>query len=251
MRRVRVSALENNLPPVLAEVKVVPAGNRFYDDVPEVRPRPLYQALPGGVKVQYSFDLGGDQELPPEARAPWTQGLRQVSWEAADPNEDFLVFDLSYRREDESRWKQFAEDVEGKNYTFNARGMPDGKYRILVSASDRRFNPNDEKTAQRESEPFIVDNTAPGFRDVEHERENGAIRISWRLDDELSDLVRIEISVNGEDWADRQPADGIFDSSSEEFDVEFEAAPGEEHSIILRGTDLAGNLGTTRVLIRP
>ena len=251
VRRVRVSSLENNLAPLVVEVSVVPSGNRFYEDFPELRPRPLYQALPGGVKVQYSYELGGEQELPSEARAPWTHGLRQVSWEAVDPNEDFLIFDLSYRREDEERWKQFAESVEGQTYTFNAKGMPDGKYRILVSASDRRFNPNDERTTSRESEEFIVDNTAPGFRDVKHKHQDGEINISGTLSDDLSDLVRFEISVNGEDWMDRRPADGIFDSSREQFELKLEAAKDEEHSIILRGTDLAGNLGTTRVLIRP
>ncbi len=251
VRRVRVSSLENNLPPLVSDVRVVPSGNRYYEDTPELRPRPLFQALPGGVKVQYSYDLGGEQELPAEARAPWTHGLRQVSWNAVDPNEDFLIFDLSYRREDEKRWKQFAESVEGQNYTFNAKGMPDGKYRILVSASDRRFNPNDERTTSRESESFIVDNTAPGFRDVKHQHRDGEISISGTLSDELSDLVRFEVSLNGEDWIDREPTDGIFDSSREQFELKLEAVAGEEHSIILRGTDLAGNLGTTRVLIRP
>jgi len=251
VRRVRVSSLENNLPPVLMDVKVVPAGNRYYEDVPEVRPRPVYQALPGGVKVQYSFDLGGDEELPDQVRAPWTHGLRQISWEAADPNDDVLVFDLSYRREDEARWKLFAENVEDRHFTFNSKGMPDGEYRILVTASDRRFNPDDERTTARETESFVVDNTAPGFRDLQHRRTNGEIRISGTLDDELSDVVRFEVSVNGDEWHDRQPADGIFDSMHERFEVEVEAEDGEEHSIILRGTDLAGNLGTARVLIRP
>lgn len=251
VRRVRVSSLENNLPPVIADVSVVPSGNRYYEDLPELRPRSVYQALPGGVKVQYSFDLGGEEELPPEARAPWTHGLRQVSWDAVDPNDDFLVFDLSYRREDEIRWKLFAEDVENKNFTFNTKGMPDGEYRLLVTASDRRDNPSGERSAQRESEPFVVDNTAPDFRDVEHRRRNGEIRISGTMDDALSDLVRFEVSVDGEEWRDRRPADGIFDSTRERFDVTVEIAPEGEHSIILRGTDLAGNLGTTRVLIRP
>ena len=34
VRRVRVSSLENNLPPLLADVRVVPSGTRFYVDVP-------------------------------------------------------------------------------------------------------------------------------------------------------------------------------------------------------------------------
>jgi hypothetical protein len=57
--------------------------------------------------------------------------------------------------------------------------------------------------------------------------------------------------VNGEDWVDERPADGIFDSLQEKIDFKVAAPPGEEHSVILRGTDLAGNLGSARVLIQP
>jgi hypothetical protein len=191
VRRIRVSSLEENLPPIVTNVRVVPAGNRFYDEVPELRPRPLYQALPGGVKVQYSFDHGGDEEFPPEQRAPWTQGLRQVWWEAVDPNNDFLVFDLSFRREDETRWKEFATDIEGKNYTFNADGVPDGVYRIRVTASDRRFNPDHERKAVKDTEVFLVDNTAPDFRDVEHERDGDEVHITGTLGDVRRRSLRV------------------------------------------------------------
>jgi hypothetical protein len=251
VRRVRASSLENNLAPLISDVEVVPAGNRFYDEIPEVRPRPLYQSLPGGVKVQYQFDLGGEEEFPAEARAPWTQGVRQIRWDAIDPNSDPLLFDLSFRREDETTWKRFAEEVDGKNWTFNSRGVPDGEYRVQVRATDGSTNPDAERTAERASEMFVVDNTAPAFRDVEHRRDGDDVRVTGILEDQWSDVVRIESSVNGGEWEDHRPADGIFDSRRERVDLTVPAPAGDEHSILLRGTDLAGNLGTTRVLIRP
>ncbi len=251
VHRVRISSLENNLPPVITSVEVVPSGNRFYDESPDIRPRPLYQVLPGGVKVQYSYDNGGDDEFPTARRAPWTQGIRQVQWEAEDPNEDELIYDLSFRREDETRWKDFAEEVPGRNWSFNSRGVPDGRYRIRVTASDRPANPKGELSASRVSEPFIVDNSSPRFRDLKHQRSGPEIRISGRVEDEWSDIVRLEYSVNGSDWQDQTPRDGIFDSRTEDLEMIVEVEPGEEHSILLRGTDLAGNLSTARVLIKP
>ncbi len=251
VRRVRASSLENNLAPILSSVDVIPAGNRFYDEIPEIRPRPLYQALPGGVKVQYQFDLGGEEDFPPETRAPWTQGMRQIRWEALDPNGDPLRYELFFRREDERDWKRFAEDVEGTNWTFNSRGVPDGEYRVRVIASDGETNPEDERSVDRQSEVFIVDNSSPTFADVEPRREGDRVRVTGVLLDEWSDVVRLESSVNGEDWEDHRPADGIFDSGHERLDVSVSAPAGRESSILLRGTDLAGNLGTTRVLIRP
>ncbi|HMB69119.1 MAG TPA: hypothetical protein VKU85_07395, partial [bacterium] len=251
VRRVRVASLENNVPPIIAGVEVMPSGNRFYDDVPELRPRSLYQALPGGVKVQYQFDQGGDPEFPPEHRAPWTQGLRQVQWEALDPNGDLLLYDIAYRREDEKRWKVFAEDVDGKLYTFNGNGVPDGEYRLRVTASDRRSNPGRPAEASAVSEVFVVDNTAPDFKDVKHERRGDEIRITGEMTDALSDVIRLETSVNGDDWMDRNPADGIFDSPRERIDLNVTAPAGEEHSVLLRGTDQAGNLGAVRILLRP
>jgi hypothetical protein len=226
-------------------------GTRFYDEVPEIRPRPVYQSLPGGTNVQYQFDQRAIEEYPPEHRSPWTQGLRQVRWEAADPNGDFLVSELAYRREDETRWKTFAEEVEGTTYTFNSKGVPDGMYRLRVIASDRRFNPENERTTYRDSEPFYVDNTAPAFEKVTHERHGGEIRVTATLFDDLSDVVRLEISLDGGEWEERAPSDGIFDSRRERIEFSVPAAAAEEHSVLLRGTDLAGNLGTTRILIRP
>jgi hypothetical protein len=142
----------------------------------------------------------------------------------------------------------FAEEVEGKNFSFDSKGVPDGSYAIRVTASDRRFNPGDERTASRESESFLVDNTPPRFDEVKSRRDGGKIVVSGRLQDALADVVRIEWSLDGGDWQEAPPSDGIFDSRTEEFSISIEAASGEEHSIVLRGMDLPGNLGSSRVL---
>lgn len=250
VRRVRVSSLENNVAPVVDKLEVIPSGTRFYDEEPDARPRPLYQELPGGVSVQYAFD-SAPGKFPPEQRAPWTQGLRQIRWQAVDPNGDELVYDLAFRREDETEWKTFGEEVEGTSWTFNSNGVPDGPYSVRVTASDRRANPYDERTTARESELFLVDNSHPAFREIEWTREGAKVRITGVLADELSDVVRLETSVDGGDWQDHPPADGIFDAASERVDVTVEVEGTKEHSILLRGTDLAGNITATRVLVRP
>jgi hypothetical protein len=97
----------------------------------------------------------------------------------------------------------------------------------------------------------VVDNTAPDFQDVKHRRRGDELQITGQVRDESSDIVRLEHSVNGGDWKDDMPTDGIFDSRTENLDVTVEAPDGAEHSILLRGTDLAGNLRTTRVLVHP
>jgi hypothetical protein len=250
VRRVRVSSLENNVAPLVTSVDVVPSGTRFYDEEPEARPRPLYQSLPGGVSVQYAYD-NAPGKFPPEQRAPWTQGLRQIRWQAVDPNGDELVFDLQYRREDETEWKSFGEDVDGTNWTFNSNGVPDGPYYVRVTASDRRANPYDEHTASRDSEMFLIDNTRPAFREIEWTRDGDKIRILGKLTDELTDIVRLETSVDGGDWTDHPPADGIFDAATEGVDVTVEVEGAKEHAILLRGMDLAGNITATRVLVKP
>ncbi|MFN8179800.1 MAG: hypothetical protein U0167_17855 [bacterium] len=250
VRRVRVSSLQDNVPPVIANLEVIPSGTRFYDEEPDARPRPLYQSLPGGVSVQYQLE-SGPSKFPPEQRAPWTQGLRQIRWEAGDPNGDTLLYELSFRRTDETEWKQFAKDVDATTWTFNSNGVPDGEYVVRVTATDKRANPYDPKTAERVSEPFLVDNTGPVFRNVVSKRDGGKVEITATLEDETSDVVRMEYSVDGGDWFDQPPVDGIFDSRSEGLDVKVDADAKKEHCVFLRGTDLAGNLGTTRVLVKP
>ena len=120
-----------------------------------------------------------------------------------------------------------------------------------MTASDRRDNPGNERTDTRESEVFIVDNTAPHFAEAKQQRKGKKVVVAGRLEDASSDVVRIESSVNGGEWVNVNPDDGIFDSKTEAFKIELDIDPDQENAIVLRGTDLPGNLGTARVLVRP
>ena len=128
----------------------------------------------------------------------------------------------------------------------NGPGRKGGPNRSDAIRAELAANP---KATSRESEVFLIDNTHPFFEDVQWKRDGKAVHVTGTLADATSDVVRLEASVDGGDWSDHPPADGIFDARSECIEVRVEVEGEKEHSILLRGMDLAGNLSATRVLV--
>ncbi|MHC4606655.1 MAG: hypothetical protein ACYTAF_06930, partial [Planctomycetota bacterium] len=90
-------------------------------------------------------------------------GKKNVTWQAADPDGDGLVFRLSYRPVGGETWVPLhGKPVKGKAYAWNTWEVPDGKYVVRIVASDEQANPADEAlTGERTTDPILVDNTRP------------------------------------------------------------------------------------------
>jgi hypothetical protein len=247
LRAVEVAFLRENLPPVIIGVRVsesadaFAAGGGFVGD-------PVTQTLSGGLEVTYS--------LRPDAPAPrdlpiLTRGLRTAEWEAHDPNDDALSYDVWVRGEDEEAWKVLAEDLERSAHTWDTQSMPDGRYRVRVRADDGPENPADQAGSdERESAPFIVDNTPPTLTDVEISREGEGIVVGGRAGDVLSPIVRVEVAIDYGEWRSAFAEDGMFDSLEEAFDLTISGEGEGERAVTIRAIDRAGNVGTARRVVR-
>ncbi len=77
--------------------------------------------------------------VPTEARRQkklWKKGYRTLQWEAEDPNEDELRYELSFRPEGaEGGWLTVEEDLEDDFYSFDATALPDGLYRFRLACA--------------------------------------------------------------------------------------------------------------------
>jgi hypothetical protein len=244
---------EQNLPPRIDDITVAPQGQGFREGEMLPRSESVTQTLPGGQKVEYSL---------PQPAAPrplrdlpmWVRGLRSVQWRASDPNGDPLRYRVDARRADDGAWFKIAENLDATSLTWDTSGLPDGRYRIRVSASDAAGNPlGEDRSDQATSEPFPVDNTPPLVTALAARGEPGAVAFEGRAEDSFSPLTRIEVALDDDDWRTVSPDGGLADDRAHSFHGRLPGVAAGEHSLGVRVVDLAGNASTraSRVTVPP
>lgn len=199
------------------------------------------------VKVDYvpqksNPSSGGPKTTP---AAPDPIAAAKLSWKAEDANGDSLLYSIKYRLfgDDDAPWVTIAEDLNQPLYNWDINTVPDGRYVVQITGTDKLDNTVDQvKSDSRNSEPFVVDNTAPTFSDVKVEQVGKAIRIHAKISDNLSEITDIRYTVNSSDtWEFILPEDLIYDSTSESVVVIIpDLAPGA-HAVTLRASDALGN----------
>jgi hypothetical protein len=248
---VTLAYLERNLPPTVTSLQILPSGESFYEGIPDAAPGPVTQVFPNGIRIQYS--ISGLQTPPvPEEQLGWVRSIRTARWEASDPNQDGLVFELSYRGEGEEAWKVLEEDWKDPVYSWESVRMPDGRYRLRVAAVDTPDNP--EESSLRDelvSDPFEIDNTPPEIRDLRARRVEGGIEITGHATDRVSPLKKGRYSVDAGEWYPFLPEDGLFDSREESIRIRASWDEEGEHTVLVQVVDAAGNPGVAVATVKP
>ncbi len=239
---VSIAWREPNLPPRIDEISVAPQGRGFREGEMSTRSEAVTQTLEGGQKIEYSATMSSNKpirELP-----MWARGLRSLSWRASDPNGDALKFRVEIRREDGGDWIEIGKDLEASLFTWNTNTLPDGRYRLRVTASDAGANAlGEERSGSLVGEPFAIDNTPPSIEEL---TGTGA-RIRGRAVDAAGPVSRIEVAVDDGEWRSVTPEGGFGDSRSEAFACTLPGLAPGEHLVSVRAMDLAGN-STTRAI---
>lgn len=238
---VEASWREQNLPPRIEDVVVSAQGQNVREGELVPRSEPITQTLPGGQKVEYSLT---QQPAPRQLRElpVWARGLRSAQWRGIDPNGDKLTYRLEVREEGQSNGILLAEDLETPTWTFDTHTLPDGRYRLKVSASDRTSNAQgEEREGSGASAPFTIDNTPPAVTQLELTALKDGIRVHGAAEDALSALSRIEAAYDGEDWRAVTPEGGFTDSHHVEFSTLLVNLKPGAHSVGVRAVDDAGN----------
>jgi sugar lactone lactonase YvrE len=248
LREVAVTYLQRNLPPEIRKVEVHPPGVAF-QKVPASASAGAPEARPSG-SAGAEVEGGARRRAKPQSRRGFEAGFRSVTWQAADANDDDLVFDVHYRAVDETTWKPMRSAIDEDFVSWDGAAMPDGTYVVRVIASDAPSNaPGLALTAERVSEQFDVDTTPPRVEDLRVQAGSASLRLSFTVTDTFSIVRDVACSVDAGDWVVLFPADGLADAPSERFDAVLPALPPGEHSIVVRATDSAGNTGAGRVLV--
>jgi hypothetical protein len=252
--------LQQNLSPEVTDITVHPAGLTFQKplvttgdiEILGVNAALSTQGTPE-TRAPASTSLFGASNLPPTAysRNFYRKGYQTVVWTATDPNNDTLSYDVSYRAEGEISWKPLRKNLREEVIAWDTVAMPDGRYTLRIVASDALSNPQvSSLTGERESKPFDVDNTPPRVSDLVAAPAGGGHSLTFVALDDSSAVRKVEYSVNSGQWQIIYPVDGIPDSKREEFDVTVTGYSEGVHTLVLKVTDLLGNVVTARVELR-
>ncbi len=221
--------------------------------------RRFYAMDPGQILVPTGFNPG-DQVFEPVSpdkggifttleaapshedrfKTVWKQGWRTLRWEASDPNDDSLRYRLDVKSDGAAGgWLKMVDDLDATHWSFDSRALPDGLYRFRLTADDAKDNvAGAALTAERGSEPVLIDNTPPELRGVARRGRGLAATVY----DAASPLRSAELSIDGGEWRDVAPADGLLDGQSEV--ILLPDLPAKTRIVLLRVSDAAFNLRT-------
>jgi sugar lactone lactonase YvrE len=166
------------------------------------------------------------------------KGYRTLTWKATDPDADAMAYDLEFRPVNSSRWLSLRKNLKETFYSFDSTSLPDGEYLFRVTASDAEVNPDDKKTASRESSPVLVDNTPPVIR-----RAGSGAGSTFEFDaaDAASPILEAEYSVDAKEWTRIEPKDGLSDSPTESYAIPLAGLP-RGGFLLIRVSDAARNV---------
>ncbi len=159
----------------------------------------------------------------------------------SDPNNDTLQYrirvlpDRGGPLELEKAWKE-------KFFTFDTLPLPDGRYRLEVTASDAPTQPfNAVLSSTFRTSAFMVDHTPPAISDLTAAAEGESVRVRFTAQDATSVVKEAALSADGENWLQVLPDDHIFDSQTERFDVLVPKSAIRGDRVLVRASDAYNN----------
>jgi len=239
---VRVHWAPRNQPPIWEGVEPLPPGVVITRTAP-----------PDDIGIE-RVPLETQKLIPAMAYAgsekrSFRRGAQAFVFKVADPNLDQLAFQIRLLPETgaaialERNWKE-------KFFTFDTLAVPDGKYRLEVTASDAPSQPfNQALTSVWHTAPFLVDHTPPAILGLTATPEGDGLRVRFTARDETSSLKAAALSADGDQWLELAPEDRVFDSREKTFDVLVPRERIRGSRILVRAVDANNNEQTATVLI--
>jgi len=177
-------------------------------------------------------------------RKAYEPGVRTFTWSVRDPDGDPVLASLEFQREGEDTWYPVARDVDDEFFSWDARWVSDGRYRVRLVVDDSPGNPASTQLVDRRvSDPFVLDRTAPRLV-VEPETEAAASVVRIEAVDPGGAVASLEFSLDGGPWSGLKPLDGVNDGERERYVLDLARAPDAgARTLALRVADRFGNVG--------
>jgi len=235
LKRVSVAYLQKNLKPDIGAV-TIGSEQKERSEGPPIRPP--------------SRGPNGEERGNNPRQVPLS-GKKTIKWQARDPNGDSLEYSLYFRGLGEQNWKLLEEELRKTSYPLDSESFPDGAYLIKVVATDSLSNPKELALSYEEvSDPFEIDNTPPMVVELKAQAAGDKkYTVTGKVEDAASYIKSMVYSVDGGDWELVFPSDQILDNKVEDFSFSTEVLADGEHTIVVKASDAAGNVGSAKTVI--
>jgi hypothetical protein len=239
---VRVHWANRNLAPAWDSVEVMPPGIVITRTAP-----------PDDIGIE-RIPFESQKLIPALAYAgaekrSFRRGAQAFVFKVTDPNNDQLAFRIRLLPETgtpielEKAWKE-------KFFTFDTLTVPDGKYRLEITASDAPSQPfNGALASTWRTPPFMIDHTPPAILDLSATPEGDGLKVRFLAKDETSVIKEAAISADGDQWLALAPEDKVFDTKEERFEVLVPRDRIRGSRVMVKVVDANNNEQTATVVI--
>lgn len=176
---------------------------------------------------------------------------KTIQWEVEDPNNDTLQLTIYYKGIDEKVWRVIDKNTQKKGtYLWDTLRLPDGKYHIKLLAGDSPDNaPEIACTTEEITQPIVIDNSRPVIKPLSASAGTGGrYIISGSVKDADSQIIKVQYTLDGQEWISAYPVDGLFDSLEEPFQITTAPLPPGDYTLTVNAFDTEGNIGIEKAL---
>lgn len=231
--------VQHNKAPNIEKISILPPNTVFIEP-------------PGGEEkiwglVSDSLEDKNNKKSLAGAKKVQRKGYQTLIWEAADPNNDILVYSISIKETEDENWRILKEKWTEEIFTFDTLSLPDGEYLIKVKASDIPSNPRERCLEHEKTSPsLIIDNSMPTIRNFQAVRSGSKLEVQFSVQDDYSRIKKVRFFIREIGWKVIFPKDGICDSTQETFDFSVDLPRNVDDMITVKAVDEQGNVGVAR-----
>lgn len=231
-----------NLPPVWTGVDILPPGLVVARTTPPEDPG--LERIP--LDVQKLIPALG---FPAAAKRSFQRGSQSFIFHVGDPNGDVLSYDIRLLPS-QGAPLPLVKGWRNPYFCFDTLPVPDGRYRLEVTASDAPSEPfNAALTSQWITPPFLIDHTPPVINGLTATPTGNGIRVQFTGHDDTSILKAAAVSADGQHWLQIVPEDRIFDQQDEAFDVQIPQDQIKGGRVLVKLVDQNDNEQTASVAV--
>lgn len=165
--------------------------------------------------------------------------VTEIGFFAKDDNKDKLEYTVEFRRAGRTGWILLKEELDKPSFQWDGRTVEDGRYEVRITANDRKSNtPETALTGSRVSDVFVIDNSAPEFKQVDLAIHGRDVVVNLLIEDAFSVLGSLRYTVDSnEKWITALPDDLVYDTLAETFSIRLEDLDSGDHVIAFSVAD--------------